>query len=71
MVVTHLDPNTEVHQNTPRGSGGNSGVEGVIPHHTTLYVTPLQYGRNGPNNRQIVIFGPMSSTAIKADKAQP
>ena len=40
MVVTHLDPNTEVHQKTPRGYGGNLGVGGVIPHHTTL-MSPL------------------------------
>ena len=70
MVVTHLDPNTEVHQKTPRGYGANIGVGGNTPSHHS-YVTPLQYGRNGPNNRMIVIFGPMSSTVIKADKAQP
>ena len=40
MVVTHLDPNTEVHQKTPRGYGGNIGVGGVIPHYTTL-MSPL------------------------------
>ena len=36
MAVTHLDPNTEVHQKTPRRYGDNIGVGEVIPHHTTL-----------------------------------
>ena len=40
MVVTHLDTNTVVHQKTPRGYGGNIGVGGVLPHHTTL-MSPL------------------------------
>ena len=41
MVVTHLSPNTEVHQKkTPRGDGGNIGVGRVIPHQTTL-MSPL------------------------------
>ena len=40
MVVTHLYPNTEVHQKTPRGYGANIGVGGVIPYHTTL-MSPL------------------------------
>ena len=35
MVVTCLGPSTEEHQKTPRGYGGNIGVGGVIPHHTT------------------------------------
>ena len=41
MVITDLDPSTEVHQKTPRGYGANIGVGGgVIPHHTTL-MSPL------------------------------
>ena len=35
MVVTHLGPHGVVHQKTPRSYGGNIGVGGVIPHHTT------------------------------------
>ena len=35
MVVTHQGPHGEVHQKTPRSYGGDIGVGGVIPHHTT------------------------------------
>ena len=34
------------------------------------YVSPFWYGRNGPNNSQIVIFGPLTSTHIKADEVR-
>ena len=45
MVLTHLDPNTEVHGTYPNslgggGGGGKIGVGGVIPHQITL-MSPL------------------------------
>ena len=35
MVVTHLGPHIGKRQKNPRSYGGNIGVGGVIPHHTT------------------------------------
>ena len=63
VVETHLDPSMEICQNTLRGYKVNIRVGGVIPHQITL-MSPLphHYGRNGPNNSQIVMFGPMANT---------
>ena len=71
MVVTHLGPHGEVHQRTQRSYGGNIGVGGVIPHHTT----PMSLISNMAEMDQITgrffIFGPMTSTANKAEKHKP
>ena len=54
-VETHLGT-----QNTSQevtgviwGSGGNTPQD-------DLYVTPISYDRNGPNNRYRVMFGPIT-----------
>ena len=36
VVETHLDPSTEIYQNTPRGYRVNTAAGGVIPHQMTL-----------------------------------
>ena len=72
MVETYLGPNTKVYtkKHISRGYEVISGLDGNILRND-LYVTPISYDRSGPDIRHIVMFGPISSTSFKGDKAQP
>ena len=62
------------HVGTPNTSQEVTGViwglEGNTPRND-LYVIPISYEKNGPNNRYIVMFGPITNTSFKGDEAQP
>ena len=42
----------------------------VIPPLNYPYVTAFSYGRKGPNNKAIVMVGPMASTSNTFDESQ-
>ena len=46
------------------------GLEGNTPQND-LYVTPIPYDRNRPNNRYSVMFGPITNTLLKVMKPNP
>ena len=62
------------HVGTPNTSqevtGVILGLEGNTPQND-LYVIPISYDRNGPNNRYIFMFGTINNTSFNGDEAQP
>ena len=49
---------------------GNIMAGVVIPPLNYPYVTAFSYGRKGPNNKAIVMIGPMASTSNTFDESQ-
>ena len=71
VVETRQDPRMELYRNTPWNYRVYyKGWRGNTPSNYP-FVTPFSYGRNGPNDKTIVMFGPMASTSNTFDESQP
>ena len=71
MVVTHLGPHEEVHQISPRCYGGNIGVGGVIPHHTTPISLIFKMAEMDQITGRLSFLGQWPALPLKLIKPKP